>query len=385
MSKKQPFVSIIVVNFNGKKLIKKCLDSLFKIDYPDRRFEIIVVDNCSQDDSVKFIKHKYKKVRVIENRQNNYCQACNLGILKSKGSYIVLLNNDVVVKKNWLSELVKPIEKDKSIGAVTSMLLKKNGVIQNAGLYELPNFYWDERGAGKKPEKYASMTEIDAISGACALYRKAALKDIGLLDEDFVMFGEDVDMAIRFKKKGWKLEYTPFSTAYHKKHGSCNEEFTREAVEKNRLLLIAKHYPDKLTNALIGNGHFIVKEGKQKSGRFFELLPDIFIKLAKEHGHLAADGIMKDAFVELEKILNYENKKLEEEIKNLLDDLIETKKDREHYKKQEENYKKDIEEVSKNLNGLSQNLNTTQNELQAYKDEVSNLSNKLKISLGKRR
>jgi glycosyltransferase involved in cell wall biosynthesis len=97
--KREPFVSIVIPHFNNKDLIKKCLDSLFKTSYPMLKFEVIVVDNVSTDDSVKFIKQSYKKVKVIENKQNNYCQACNLGILKSKGSYVALLNNDVTVKK----------------------------------------------------------------------------------------------------------------------------------------------------------------------------------------------------------------------------------------------------------------------------------------------
>ncbi len=99
MAGRNPKVGIITVNFNGKKLIKSCLDSLFKIDYPKDRFEVIVVDNGSTDGSVKFIKDNYKKAKVIENKVNNYCRGCNLGILKSKADHIVLLNNDVIVKK----------------------------------------------------------------------------------------------------------------------------------------------------------------------------------------------------------------------------------------------------------------------------------------------
>jgi GT2 family glycosyltransferase len=374
MSKKQPFVSIIVVNFNGKKLTKKCLDSLFKIDYPGNRFEIIVVDNYSQDDSVKFIKHKYKKVRVIENRQNNYCQACNLGILESRGSYVVLLNNDVVVKKGWLSELVKPIEKDRSIGAVSSMLLEKSGLIQNAGLYELPNFYWDERGAGKKPKEFNYVTDLEAVCGASVLYRKSALQGVGLFDEDFLMFGEDVDMSIRFRKKGWRLIFAPSSVAYHKKHGSCNEEFSREAIEKNRLLFIAKHYPDKLAKSLIGNSYFIANKDNLNSGRFFDLVAQVFLRLLKEHGQSISNGIIKDLFEELKNITNYENKKMEMELKNLLDDLMGTKKDRDWLKMQEEKHQKDTELDKDRISSLSSDLHDKENIIQEKEHKIKQLS-----------
>ena len=377
MAIKSPFVSIVIVHFNNKKLIKRCLDSLWKTGYPKARLEIIVVDNASTDDSVKFIKHKYKKVKVIENRQNNYCQACNLGILESRGSYVVLLNNDVVVKKGWLSELVKPIEKDRSVGAVSSMLLEKSGLIQNAGLYELPNFYWDERGAGKKPKEFNYVTDLEAVCGASVLYRKSALRDIGLFDEDFLMFGEDVDMSIRFRKKGWRLIFAPSSVAYHKKHGSCNEEFSREAIEKNRLLFIAKHYPDKLAKSLIGNSYFIANKDNLNSGRFFDLTAQVFLKLLKEHGRLISDGIIKDLFEELKNITNYENKKMEMELKSLLDDLIGTKKDRNWCKMQEEKYQKDIELDKKQISSLSSNLHDKENIIQDSKRRIEELSSQL--------
>ncbi|MDP2927750.1 MAG: glycosyltransferase [Candidatus Omnitrophota bacterium] len=370
MISKQPFVSITIAHFNGKKIIRNCLDALYGINYPKNKFEVIVLDNGSTDGSVRFIKNKYKKTTVIVNKVNNYCQACNLGIVKAKGEYVVLLNNDVVVKKRWLIELIKVIKSDNSIGAVTSKLLNDDDTVQSAGLLTLPNFYWDERGAGKKGREYNSIVEVDAVSGACVLYRRSALDQVGLLDENFVMFGEDVDLSLRLKKRGWKLVYVPKSMAYHKKHGSCDERFAREATERNRLLLIAKHYPHKLPNALIGNDYFTVKEGKQESGRFFVLLPDILLKLNKEHGRTIADEIIKEVFEELKKIVNYENKKLEEEAKNLLNDLIETRKNRDHYKNEEDRYKKHIKEIERKIA-------EKEAELASYKTKLNNLSIKL--------
>ena len=85
MIKDHPFVSIIIVNHNGKELMRECLDSLSAMDYPKSKFEIIVVDNCSKDDSVDFIKTRYRHVKIIENKVNNYCQACNFGIIKAAG------------------------------------------------------------------------------------------------------------------------------------------------------------------------------------------------------------------------------------------------------------------------------------------------------------
>ncbi|MFH1202395.1 MAG: glycosyltransferase [Candidatus Omnitrophota bacterium] len=372
MTNKQPFVSIIIAHFNGKEMIKDCLDALYGIAYPKNKFEVIVVDNGSTDGSVRSIKNKYKKAIVLVNKINNYCKACNLGIVKSKREYVVLLNNDVVVGKRWLAELVKVIKSNNSIGAVTSKLFSGD-TIQNAGLVGLPNFYWDERGAGKKVSEYNSIAEVDAISGTSVLYRRSALDQAGLLDEDFVMFGEDVDLSLRMKKHGWKLVYVPGSLAYHKKHGSCDERFAHEAIEKNRLLLVAKHYPHKLPSALIGNEYFIVKEGEQKSGRFFMLLPDIMFKLNKEHQGAIFNEVARDVFDELEKLVNYENKRLEEELKNILNDLIETRKDRDYQKNQSNQLQSRMNEVlikdgqliekDTQISSLSSQLHSRMNEL----------------------
>ena len=369
--KKQPLVSIITVNYNGKKLIGECLDSLFSMNYPKNKFEVIVVDNHSSDNSVKFIKANYKKVNIIENELNNYCQACNRGIRKAKGEFICLLNNDVKVKKDWLWELIKVMKRNNAIGAVTGKLLKEDGTIQNAGLYELPNFYWEERGAGKENKRYNTITEVDAISGACVLYRRKALGQVGLLDEDFVMFGEDVDMSFRLKKKRWKLIYVPKSVAYHKLHGSCDEKFARDFIERNRLLFIAKHYPFKLTDALLGSGHFIINEENKNSGRLFDLMPDVFMKLSTEHGQQAIKKVIKNLFGELKKIVNYENKKLEADLKNVLIDLAGTRKDREEIIKDRDHYK----------NNESYYIQKIYEKDEWYKQEINNLSGKLKESL----
>ncbi len=123
---KQHLVTVIIVNYNGKKLIKECLDALFEISYPKNKLEVIVIDNGSTDESVKYIKGNYKKVKVIQTAINNYCRSCNIGIACARGDYIVLLNNDVTVKEQWLSRLVEVMQGDPLIGAVTSKLLKED-------------------------------------------------------------------------------------------------------------------------------------------------------------------------------------------------------------------------------------------------------------------
>ncbi len=116
-----PFVSIIIVNFNGKTHLERCLTSLKKITYPKSRFEIIIVDNNSHDNSVTFIKNNYPYVQLIQSKENlGFAGGNNLGVSKAQGEYVVLLNNDTWVDENWLQALVTRAESDPQIAAVNS-------------------------------------------------------------------------------------------------------------------------------------------------------------------------------------------------------------------------------------------------------------------------
>ncbi len=118
----QPFVSILIVNYNGKHHLKDCLDSVYKSNYPKNGYEVILVDNDSQDDSVAFIKKNYPEVKLIESKENlGFAGGNNLAYQHATGKYIVLLNNDTIVEKNWLQELVKTAQ-DKQVGIVASKL-----------------------------------------------------------------------------------------------------------------------------------------------------------------------------------------------------------------------------------------------------------------------
>ncbi len=189
-----PIVSIIIVNYNGKKYLKECFDSLYNLNYPSDRIEIIMVDNGSSDSSLEFTEKSYPRVKVIKNNINNYCKAINLGINSAKGKYAAMLNNDTKVDENWLTELVKAIEADKQIGGAGSKILYMDGKIESAGHQELPNFYWSDKDHDKQFDK---PQDADSLCGCAILYRKNALEDVGYFDEDFNMYLEDVDMSIR--------------------------------------------------------------------------------------------------------------------------------------------------------------------------------------------
>lgn len=121
MSKDTPLVSVIIVNYNGKQFMQECFDSLFKIEFPKSQYEVIMVDNASKDLSLDFVEKHFPQIKVIISSKNlGFAGGVNLGVREAKGKYIVLLNNDTRVDKNWLKELVKRIESDSSIAAVNS-------------------------------------------------------------------------------------------------------------------------------------------------------------------------------------------------------------------------------------------------------------------------
>ncbi len=272
-----PFVNIVTVNYNGKRHLQECFNSLYKLNYPKNKLEIIMADNGSDDGSIEFVRKNFSQVKIIKNKINNYCRANNLGIAKSRGEYIAILNNDTKVDENWLIELINVISKDDKIGAVGSKILLMDGRIQSAGHVEFPNYNWGDRGFLQADrQQYNQIMEVQSISNCAALYRRKALDKAGMFDEDFNMYMEDVDMAFRLRRKGWKILFVPKSIAYHRLHGSQQTEELRQFyILKNRLLFIAKHFPDKLPESLCGFGEI----SRLAYADFQKILISVFNKL----------------------------------------------------------------------------------------------------------
>ncbi len=277
MDRELPFVSIIAVNYNGKRFLKTFFDSISSLNYPKAKLEAIFIDNGSQDDSIGFVKKHYPKTIIIENSVNNYCRSLNLGIEKSKGEFIALLNNDMKVEKRWLMELVKVAEQDCKITSVGSKILFMDGKINSVAHRTLPDFYWTDYGFKEDDiGQYDKIGEVDSICGGAVLHRRKSLIEAGCYDEDFNMYLEDVDISIRLKKLGWKLFYCPKSIAYHEFHGTASDELVESCIEKNRLLFIAKHYPEKIGEELAGKGYFSIHTNINNRNDIYNVLPLVF-------------------------------------------------------------------------------------------------------------
>jgi len=363
VTKTYPKVSVVVVNYNGKHLLKDCLGSLFALDYPGDALEIIMVDNVSSDGSSHFVRKNYPSVKILNNASNNYCQALNLGIKSSVGDFVVTLNNDTWVKKDWLLELVKVAILNKDIAGVGSKILFEDGRINSVGHKMLPNYYWSDLGFKEDDQgQFDNITEVESICGASSLYRKSCLEDVGLFDEDFQMYLEDVDINLRLRNKGYKIYFSPKSIVYHRYHGTAQEEFTVFQIEKNRLLFLAKHYPEKLAGALLGSGYFTALQTLNRQRDIYNILPLVLAKLYRHH-QSSFVFYLNEIWENLKSISNLEKDKI-------IQLLEEEKKQMQHMQQRflivnDELNRKEIEIKEKNSE-----LDTLNQELQARLDTL---------------
>ena len=256
-----PFCSIIILNYNGEKFIEATIKSVLALDYSHDKYEIIIVDNASRDKSTEVINSLIREsvnsltTFIPLNKNLGFAGGNNVGIKQAKGKYIALLNNDCIVDKNWLNELVAVAEKDERIFAVNSKIyLGNTNQIQNAGIHIFSDGYARDIGAVPKNGgqyyqedhgQYNREKEIDAACGAAVLYRKSTLDKIGLLDESFFLYYEDVEISERAKKHRYKIVYAPKAIVHHLHAASSKEHspFFIYHVEKGRLLHMICHFP----------------------------------------------------------------------------------------------------------------------------------------------
>jgi len=243
-------VSIIIPNLNGCLLLKNCLLSVFKQEYKD--FEVVVVDNGSQDNSCAYIEQKFPQVKVIKLGKNfGFAKAVNEGIKKTNSFYVVLLNNDAVVKEDWLANLVAAADSHPDCASVASKMLffAKKEIIDGAG--DKINIVGQPHPIGhneKDRRQYDIGRYILGATGGASLFRREALCKIGLFDEDFFFYFEDVDWALRAQLMGLKSWYEPKAVVYHRS-GETAKRFYRKMEYlrfRNTIILVLKNFPWQL-------------------------------------------------------------------------------------------------------------------------------------------
>lgn len=227
-------VSFIIANYNGKETIEKCIESILKQDYPKKDYEIIVTDNVSPDESWRLVQ-KYKKVKLIRNKKNyGFIKSNNIAVSASKGEFLVFMNNDVeLIEKDWLKKMIVRLKKDKNLGGISCKLIYPSGKTwYGGGKVYFPGF---AKHLDLKKEGY-----VDYLGLAAAIIRRATGEIY--FDETLGMYGEDTELCKRIRKKGDKLLYYPYATAYHyvkERRISENEEY---GIQKNRVYYYTKFY-----------------------------------------------------------------------------------------------------------------------------------------------
>ncbi|MGC9397902.1 MAG: glycosyltransferase family 2 protein [Anaerolineae bacterium] len=237
--------SVIIPVWNGMEYLRDCLDALLAQDYPD--FEVIAVDNASTDGSADFIAEHYPGVRLIRNEQNvGFVGACNRGLGEGEGEVLVLLNQDTRVEEGWLSNLVRTISEDSTVGIVGCKLLYPDGRLQHAGgcIDVRGNSHHFGRGE-KDVGQFDERREVDFVTGAGLAISRPAFEVVGKLDEGYTIgYYEDVDWCYRVAKAGFRVVYEPSAVMVHKEASLLAEFDDHRRVylpHRNRLRFVLKH------------------------------------------------------------------------------------------------------------------------------------------------
>lgn len=243
-------LSVIIVSFNTKNLLQDCLKSIFS-QTKGINYEVIVVDNGSRDGSVEMVKKLIKKnelIKLIENKKNlGFAKANNQALRQAQGEYILLLNSDTVLKDNPLSKLIRFAKKHPQAGVIGCKLLNKDGSDQPsvAPFFTLPwVFLWlltGDRFLYSSPPK---TRQVDWVMGAALLAKKEAIDEVGLLDEKFFMYMEEVEWCYRIKKAGWEVWFYPEAEIFHLVRGSSPEGEQKAiwGIYKGLIYFYQKHF-----------------------------------------------------------------------------------------------------------------------------------------------
>ncbi len=261
-------VSIIVINFNGKKylgnVLDDCISSILNNEYFN--FEVLFIDNGSSDGSVEHIKHSFghdDRIRIISLGKNHgTAKAKNEGIKASKGDIILLLNNDVILKKETLTEMVKVMKINPDIGILGCKLISPSGETQSEGesfscftsLLNIMYFSLWKRKNETKTNKLGNLNMVEWVIGAAIMVRRNMITKLSLYDEDYFMYCEEEDLAYRAQKAGYKVACLTTCEVIHYEDATARHfsAWQRDLRARNDLLFIFKNYSQsKLARALL--------------------------------------------------------------------------------------------------------------------------------------
>ena len=242
-------VSVIIPNLNGERFLSECIESLAGQTYKD--FELIFVDNASSDDSVKIVEEFKDKLdlTIIQNHENlGFAPAVNQGIKIARGEFVLLFNNDAFAFPDYMEKLVEFIKRDEKIFAVSSLMIRyfEKDKIDDAGDYYNVLGWASKYGDGLPLSAYNRPRRVFSACGGASIYRKDVLFEIGLFDENFFAYLEDVDVSFRGNIAGYKNMYCPDAKTYHiasATSGSKYNAFKAKCAGRNSIYLAYKNLP----------------------------------------------------------------------------------------------------------------------------------------------
>ena len=243
-------LSVVIVSYNVRNYLEQCLQSVQR-SLEGIEGEVFVVDNHSDDDSVVTVREKYPWVRLIENQENlGFSKANNQAIRQSQADYVLLLNPDTVVAEDTLRGVLTFMDEHPKAGGAGVMMCYEDGSRAPESRRALPTPWVAAlKMLGFTKRYYMSHLpwdqpcRIEVISGAFCLLRHEALKTIGLLDEDFFMYGEDIDLSYRLLKGGWENWYLPYSIIHYKGKSTQKSDYRYVHVFYQAMLIFfQKHY-----------------------------------------------------------------------------------------------------------------------------------------------
>lgn len=242
---KPPLISVVIVNFNGSEFLRQCLPAVFSQTYG--AFEVIIVDNASDDGSVEYVRNHFPAVRLIPKQENlGFAGGTNAGIGEANGEFILTLNPDTIPSPDFIAELYKPMSRDPLTGMCASKMLLPSGRINSTGIcVSRSGAAWDRGMDMPDQGQYDTGGEVFGPCGGAALYRRRMLDEIGGFDQDFFLYMEDVDLAFRGRLSGWKCAYVPGARVVHIHCGSTKEGSDLAVYYGNRNIIwvAIKNFP----------------------------------------------------------------------------------------------------------------------------------------------
>jgi len=246
-----PDLSIVIVHYSGREYTARCLASLRQVA-PALNFEVILVDNASPEQDAGWFQEHYPEVRLIRSPENRgIAGGNNLGIRNARGRYILLLNNDTLVLPGTIERAVAYLEGHPGVAGVGGNLLNPDGSFQ-AGYVDFPSL-WQEflivskiglllRSCYPSHRPAESEREVDWMSTAFMVFRREALEEVGLVDEEYFIYSDETDLQYRLKRAGWKIVYLPDLKTVHFGGKSLDPWRRRHLVYRGKLLFFQKHY-----------------------------------------------------------------------------------------------------------------------------------------------